>query len=311
MIVVDQGRLQDVLSAVKAVADLTRLRLVYLLKDGELSVNEIARILEQSQPRVSRHLKILCDANILERFREQHHIYYRVPTHGLGYDLASTITPFIPQDDIQISKDYRRKLLIAGEREMLNTQYIENDAPEWLHLHKLHGNPDSFRHSVTSAMQGQPVGKLLDIATGTGRMLEILGPACSRGVGIDISKKMANVARSKLQRLELSHCTIRQDDMYQMRFADENFDTVTIDQVLYFAEQPNAVIEEATRVLAPGGRLLVIAFTSAKSTYDVELGLSPTSIQAWCRNAGLEPDTPVSLPGIEANIVLLIAKKPN
>ena len=124
MIVVDQGRLQDVLSAVKAVADLTRLRLVYLLKDGELSVNEIARILEQSQPRVSRHLKILCDASILERFREQHHIYYRVPTHGLGYDLASTIAPFIPQDDVQISKDYRRKLLIAGEREMLNTQSV-------------------------------------------------------------------------------------------------------------------------------------------------------------------------------------------
>jgi 2-polyprenyl-3-methyl-5-hydroxy-6-metoxy-1,4-benzoquinol methylase len=306
----DQGSLEDVLVAMKGLADLTRLRLVHLLKDGELSVNEIARILEQSQPRVSRHLKLLCDANILERFREQHHIYYRVPTHGLGYNLASILSPFIPENDDQIAKDHRRKLAIAEERQMLNLEYIEKDAPEWTHLHKLHGNPDSFKYSVTSAMQGQAIGSLLDIATGTGRMLEILGPVCRQGIGIDISKKMANVARSKLQQQGLSHCTIRQDDMYQMRFAADTFDTVTIDQVLYFAEQPDAVIEEATRVLTPGGRLLVVAFTSAKSIHNIELGLSPTSIQAWCRNAGLEPDTPISLPGSQANIVLLISTKP-
>ena len=116
----NQGQLDTVLATVKALADLTRIRLVYLLQAGELSVNEIALTLEQSQPRVSRHLKVLCDANILERFREQHHVYYRVPTVGLGFDLISTLVSYIPADDAQIESDRHRLQAIMKEREKLN-----------------------------------------------------------------------------------------------------------------------------------------------------------------------------------------------
>ena len=305
----NQGQLDTVLATVKALADLTRIRLVYLLQAGELSVNEIALTLEQSQPRVSRHLKVLCDANILERFREQHHVYYRVPTIGLGFDLISTLVSYIPADDAQIESDRHRLQAIMKEREKLNVGYIEEDAPDWTRLHKLHGNPKSFSSAVVVAMEDEPVGTLLDVATGTGRMLEILGPLCRAGIGVDISKKMASVARTKLQQQGLGHCTIRQDDMYQMRFPNDHFDTVTIDQVLYFAEQPAAVIEEASRVLAPGGRLMIVAFTAAKSSQNIELGISPNTIKAWCRNAGLDPASQTDLPGKQANIVLLIANK--
>ena len=303
--------LEQMLEVCKALADSTRLRLVHLLKQGELSVNEIVRILEQSQPRVSRHLKVLCEAGVLERFREQHHIYYRVPTQGQGQQLATTLAQFLEEDDAQIQHDAQRLQRVVADREKLNADYIDDDAPEWVHLHTLHGDHDAFAQAVVNVLEEEELGELLDIATGTGRMLGILGQLCDRGVGIDQSKKMANVARTSLQQAGLSHCTIRQDDMYQMQFDDQSFDSVTIDQVLYFAEQPAAVIDEAARVLKANGRLLLVAFTAARSTQDIELGISPELIKKWCVAAGLKPEAQKNLPGDLADIVLLVARKPS
>ncbi len=301
--------LLEFVDALKAIAEPTRLRLTRLLAEGELTVSELVRILGQSQPRVSRHLKLLCDAGVLERFREQHHVYYRVPLDGRGQRLASALRPFMPSDDNELNSDDQRLAEVRQARAKLSQDYIEEDAPEWRHLHDLHGDEQAFAEAVVDDMTSEPIGELLDVATGTGRMLSILGPHCTRGTGIDLSRKMVNVARAKLSELGLSHCTIRQDDMYQMRFADNSFDTVTIDQVLYLADQPEAVVAEAARVLAPGGRLMIVAFTDGTEHPGVKLGIEPASIAAWCRAAELTPDHDRELPGQNADITLLVARK--
>ena len=293
----------------KALSNDARLRIVCLLREGELSVNEITQIMQQSQPRVSQHLKALCEAGILERFREQHHMYYRVPLHGVGNELIEALKPFLPTSDPQILEDEKSLSKIKSFRQKLSVDYLEEEAPEWTHLHELHGDEEAFANAVIKVIEDEPVGELLDVATGTGRMLKILGPLCSRGVGIDLSQKMANVARSAIQQAELSHCTIRQDDMYQMRFANESFDTVSIDQVLYFAERPEDVIAEAARVLVPGGRMLIVAFSSTVKTQLKQLGYTPTSIKAWCSGAGLTSQRQHKLKGQKADIILLVAYK--
>ena len=298
--------LLEMVDALKSIAEPTRLRLVRLLSHGELTVSELVRILGQSQPRVSRHLKLLCDAGVLERFREQHHVYYRVPLDGAGQRLASSLAEYFPNQDNDLNLDDQRLNDVRDARAKLSQDYVEEEAPEWRRLHELHGDEEAFARAVVNEMTQEPIGELLDIATGTGRMLSVLGPHCARGTGIDLSRKMVNVARAKLQELGLSHCTVRQDDMYQMRFADSSFDTVTIDQVLYLADQPEAVVSEAARVLAPGGRLMIVAFTGDGANQP--LGIAPASIDAWCRNAGLAPDSHVELPGQSADITLIVAR---
>lgn len=298
--------LLELVDALKSIAEPTRLRLVRLLIQGELTVSELVRILGQSQPRVSRHLKLLCDAGVLERFREQHHVYYRVPLDGAGYRLASALADFFPVQDSELTLDDQRLDDVREARAKLSEDYVEEEAPEWQRLHELHGDEAAFATAVVNAMTQEPVGELLDIATGTGRMLSILGPHCTRGTGIDLSRKMVNVARTKLSSLGLSHCTVRQDDMYQMRFAADSFDTVTIDQVLYLADQPEAVVAEAARVLAPDGRLMIVAFTGEGP--DQNVGIAPASIDAWCRAAGLSVEAPIELPGQSADIRLVVAR---
>lgn len=294
--------------ALKSIAEPTRLRLVRLLAQGELTVSELVRILGQSQPRVSRHLKLLCDAGVLERFREQHHVYYRVPLDGAGQQLSAALAPFFPQDDPDLTLDAQRLVEVQTARAKLSQDYVEEEAPEWRRLHELHGDEAAFAQAVVNEMTQEPIGELLDVATGTGRMLSILGPHCTRGTGIDLSRKMVNVARARLQTQGLSHCTVRQDDMYQMRFAADSFDTVTIDQVLYLADQPEAVVTEAARVLAPGGRLMIVAFTGDRADDLQPLGIAPASIDAWCRSAGLTPENHVELPGQSADITLIVAR---
>ena len=167
-----------------------------------------------------------------------------------------------------------------------------------------------FGDAVRDALAGRAVGHILDIATGTGRMLKIAGPLAKSGVGIDLSKKMVMVARNALAEADLPHLTVRQEDMYQMRFPARHFDTVTIDQVLYFASNPDALIREATRVLKPSGRLLLVAFTeaaNAKTPPAVSIALS--DIRSWLKDAGLKIVTANVLPGDVLDISLLVSEK--
>jgi ArsR family transcriptional regulator len=245
----------------KAAADPSRLRLLFLCSQGELTVTDLVRITGHSQPRTSRHLKILQDAGLLESFREQHFIFYRLNRQPPYDDILSTLLASIDVADSTIEEDSRRLSVIRKARAQLAETYVEDEVPEWLELHRYHGDEQTFIQHVTDLLEGHNVGHLLDVATGTGRMLGLVGPMASSGYGVDLSKKMVVVARDAIEKAGMTHLSVRQEDMYQMRFAANSFDTVTIDQVLYFADDPAALFQEATRVLKRGGKMLIVAFT--------------------------------------------------
>ncbi len=300
----------DYIDALKAIAEPTRLRLVRLCAHGELTVSELMRIVGQSQPRVSRHLKLLQDAGILESFREQHWVFYRVHPDPARQPLIQAILNQAPEDDAQIQLDQSRLDELRQARAKLSEGFVETEVPDWLRLHEYHGDPKRFQAAVVDALSGRPVGHLLDIATGTGRMLKIAGPLADSGVGIDLSKKMVAVARSALAEAGLAHLSVRQEDMYQMRFPARSFDTVTIDQVLYFASSPDALIREATRVLKVGGRLLLVAFTESQGAkHPPPVSIPMADIRRFVEEAGLRITTANVLPGERLDISLLVSEK--
>ena len=300
----------DYIDALRAISEPTRFRLTRLCAQGELTVSELMRIVGQSQPRVSRHLKLLQDAGVLESFREQHWVFYRVAQNSPSQQLVSDLLQHLPADDDLMGFDQTRLNELRDARAKLSEEFVETEVPDWLRLHEYHGDELRFGDAVRDALAGKEVGHLLDIATGTGRMLKIAGPLAESGVGIDLSKKMVMVARNALAEADLPHLTVRQEDMYQMRFPARHFDTVTIDQVLYFASNPDALIREASRVLKPSGRLLLVAFTeaaNAKTPPAVSIALP--DIRSWLQDAGLKIVRTNVLPGDVLDISLLVSEK--
>ncbi len=302
----------DALSqCLKAAADPSRIRLLFLCNQGELTVTDLVRITGHSQPRTSRHLKILQDAGLLESFREQHFIFYRVNRQAPYNNILGTLLGSIDAADSTIEEDSRRLSMIREARAQLAESYVEDEVPEWLELHRYHGDEQTFREHVTSLLGGHRVGHLLDIATGTGRMLGLVGPLAESGYGVDLSKKMVVVARDAIEQAGLTHLSVRQEDMYQMRFAANSFDTVTIDQVLYFADDPAALFQEAKRVLKRGGKMLVVAFTQHESepAQQVSVSVDMKSIMNWLINEDLLVEQIDKIPGESLDISLIIATK--
>lgn len=302
----------DALSqCLKAAADPSRLRLLFLCNQGELTVTDLVRITGHSQPRTSRHLKILQDAGLLESFREQHFIFYRINRQPPFNDILGTLLGSIDAADSTIEEDSRRLSVIREARAQLAESYVEDEVPEWLELHHYHGDEETFREHVTALLEGHKVGRLLDVATGTGRMLGLVGPMAASGYGIDLSKKMVVVARDAIEKAGMTHLSVRQEDMYQMRFAANSFDTVTIDQVLYFADDPAALFQEATRVLKRGGKMLIVAFTQheRETAQQVSVSVDMKSILGWLVHEDLSIEQIDKIPGESLDISLILATK--
>ncbi len=296
--------MERTLEALKAAAEPTRLRLLALCASGELTVSEITEVLGISQPRISRHLKILCTAGLLDRFREQAWVFYRVPVAGRGAETARGLLRLMPADDAVLALDRERlEQVLARRLELAGTA-----AGEALPA------PAGVDARVLALVGDEPLGQLLDIGTGTGRMLRLLGARTETALGIDISREMLMLARSNLHAAGLDHLTVRQGNMYQLRFADESFDTVTIDQVLFQAELPGEVIREAARVLKPRGRLLLVEFLTGAEARDGSAdGDSPvtrTALAAWFAEAGLEAETWDELEATPWPLGISVARRP-
>ena len=297
--------MKPVLEAFKALADPRRLRLLALCARGELTVTELTEVLGQSQPRVSRHLKVLCAAGLLDRFREQNWAYYRVPLGGPGAELARTLLRLVPAGDPALRLDRERlDRVLARRAEQLRGRAVDATTP----------TPAGVDARIIDLMAGEQLGELLDIGTGTGRMLRLLGVGADSAVGVDISREMLVLARSNLHAAGLDHLSVRQGNMYQLRFADASFDTVTIDQVLYQAEQPDEVLREAARVLRPGGRLLLVEYLTGAGAASASSGtavpLDPNRLATWCEHAGLRQEVVEQLAASPWPLLVTIVRRP-
>ncbi|MBT8130879.1 MAG: metalloregulator ArsR/SmtB family transcription factor, partial [Gammaproteobacteria bacterium] len=252
--------LSGLIDALRAIAEPTRVRLLAICSEGELTVSEITHIVGQSQPRVSRHLKLLCNTGLLIRFREGHFVLYRVPDKGDGADLVRHVLDQLPRDDEQLMLDNSRMEEVKAERARRAADYLRFNSEDWARLREANVSDKDINQIIVDILDTQQVGDLLDIGTGTGRMLKLLGRFATSAVGVDIAPEMLAVARSNLHAAGLGKVMVRRGDMYGLPYPDASFDTVTLDHLLYLAEDATRALHEAARVLRPDGQLLVVDF---------------------------------------------------
>jgi ubiquinone/menaquinone biosynthesis C-methylase UbiE/DNA-binding transcriptional ArsR family regulator len=289
-----QLRFADLNAALKAAGEETRLRVLALLAEAELTVSELTDILRQSQPRISRHLRLLAEAGLVERFREGSWAFFRLGERGAAAELARELVARLDPADPIIARDRERLAAVRAARAASAQAYFRRHAAEWDRIRKLHVADDEVEQAIVAALAERPFRSLLDLGTGTGRMLELFGPQIERGLGLDLSLDMLALARSRLDRAGLRHCSVRQGDLYDLALPKDSFDVVIIHQVLHFLDDGARAIAEAARVLRPSGRLLVVDFAPHELEFlrdqhaHRKLGFAPDTVAQWMSGAGLE-----------------------
>ena len=297
---------RTLLDALRAAAEPTRLRLLGILAQSELTVTEITQVLGQSQPRVSRHLRLLCDAGLLDRLPEGSWVFYRLADNHV----ARTFVQLLGEHDAVITADLERLASVQHSRQVAADQYFEQHAHEWNNIRSLHVPEEEVEQALQSLLGPHTVGDLLDIGTGTGRVLSLLAPSATRAIGIDRSHEMLAYARAALAPAEFRHVQLRHGDMYHLPLPPRSIDLVVLHQVLHFADDPVAVMREVARVLRPGGRLLLADFAPHReeSLRDQHahrrLGFATEDIAHWCALAGLQAREATRLRGAPLTVVI-------
>jgi ubiquinone/menaquinone biosynthesis C-methylase UbiE len=289
-------------ASLKAAGEATRLRILALLAEAELTVSDLTEILRQSQPRLSRHLRLLAEAGLVERFREGSWAFFRLGERGGASDLARQLIGRLNTDDPVVARDRERLVVARPARAAAAQTYFRRHAAQWDRIRRLHVADAAVEDAIRTALADKPIRSLLDLGTGTGRMLELFGPDIERGLGLDLSLDMLALARARLDRAGLKHCSVRHGDIYDLALPRDWFDVVIIHQVLHFLDDSARAIAEAARVLRPGGRLLVVDF----APHDLEflreehahrrLGFAAETVTQWLEAAGLDVLPQQTLP---------------
>ncbi|UIJ47345.1 metalloregulator ArsR/SmtB family transcription factor [Sphingomonas cannabina] len=303
-----------VLDIFRALADGTRLRILALLRTMELSVGELAQVLGQSQPRVSRHVKILCDAGLAERRKEGSWVFVALGKAGRVGPVLTALDEWNREaPDHWAVADSARLAAVRADRAAAAAEWFEAHAGEWDAIRSLHVADSEVEAAMARVVGDAPLGRLIDIGTGTGRMLELFAPRAETALGIDRSSEMLRLARAKLA--GAANTELRQADLYALPMVDDAADLAIIHHVLHFAQQPGAAIAEAARVLAPGGRLLIADFAPhdreelRSREGHTRLGFSDEQMLGWFESAGLAPVQVETLEGGELTVKLWLARK--
>jgi ArsR family transcriptional regulator len=301
----------------QAVSDPTRLRILALLARMELSVGELAQLLEQSQPRVSRHVRILADAGIVERRKEGSWVFLAIADADRTGPLLALVEAWTDdRSRAAFVEDSERLDAVRADRAEAAQRYFAAQAQVWDSIRSLHVAEAEVERAIDRALADRPLGTLVDIGTGTGRMIELFGPRASEAIGIDRSSEMLRLARVKLESAGV-RSSLRQGDMYALPLLDGCADSVIIHQVLHSAHAPADAIAEAARVLSPGGTLLVIDFAAhereelrARDAH-LRLGFADDVMAGWFSSAGLEVDHVQHLEGGELTVTVWRGAKAN
>jgi ubiquinone/menaquinone biosynthesis C-methylase UbiE len=303
----------DMNATLKAAGEETRLRILALLAGAELTVSELTEILRQSQPRISRHLKLLAEARLVERFREGSWAFFRSAERGAEAELVRRLVEQLDPTDPIIARDHERLADVRAARVAAAQDYFRGHAAEWDRIRRLHAADEAVEAEIRALLGGRPFRSLLDLGTGTGRILELFGPQIERGLGIDLNHDMLALARSRLDHAGIRNCSVRQGDIFDLAVPRDSFDVVIIHQVLHFLDDGGRAIREAKRVLRPNGRLLVIDFAPHALEFlrdehaHRKLGFAQETVTHWLEQAGLQGVVHRSLapePGSEGKIAV-------
>lgn len=307
--------LDELLTGLRAAAEPSRLRLLAICSHGEWTVSELVQVMAQSQPRISRHLKLLAEAGLLERFREGGWVFYRRAQSGAAARVARSLCRLLPEDDPALALDRQRLAAIRATRRRQAERFFDERAANWDSETDVAVEAGAVEAELLRIFGAERAESLLDIGTGTGRILQVLAGQIGSGLGVDLSHDMLRVARANLDRREARNCQVRFGDMYQLPLLDDSMAAVTLHQVLHFADDPQAALGEAARVLAPGGRLVLVDLAQ----HDLEwlrtqrghrrLGFADAEIKGWLAELGLVPAPVVRLAGEGADVCIWLAHK--
>ncbi|MCK5921729.1 MAG: metalloregulator ArsR/SmtB family transcription factor, partial [Methylococcales bacterium] len=283
---------ETLLKALKAAAEVTRLRILASLAQSDLTVTELVSILGQSQPRVSRHLKLMVEAGLLTRYQEGSWVFHRLADQETS-SIALTLSALINYQDPLLQQDSERLKDIKQQNADLAAAYFKTHAEDWDKVREYSGSAVEIEAALLAAVGNRQPELMIDLGTGTGRMLQIFAPLIQRGFGYDSSHEMLNVARANLDHPQYSHSRVRQSDIRTLPVEKTTTDLITIHQVLHYLDDPISVIREAARILSPGGQFLIVDFAQhqqeALRTEHAHrrLGFSDDEIKLWCQQSNL------------------------
>jgi ubiquinone/menaquinone biosynthesis C-methylase UbiE len=285
---------EAVLPVLRTAGEETRLRILALLAEGELTVSDLTEILGQSQPRISRHLKVMVEAGLLMRHREGSWVFYRLAQGTQQADFMRHIIASLDRGDRVTGADRERFATVRAQRSAAAQAFFAKLAPQWDRLRSLHAPEHAVEAAIAEVMDEKPFRSVLDLGTGTGQILKLVAPRAARAVGVDASHAMLSVARANMQAAGLLNVDLRQGDVYALSLPRDSFDLVVIHQVLHYLDDPQRAVTEAARLVAPAGRLLVVDFAAhqveqlRESSGHRRLGFTHGQIAGWMQAAGLE-----------------------
>lgn len=310
--------LDTLLVGLRAAGEHTRLRILALCARGELRVSELMQILGQSQPRVSRHLKLMVEAGLLERLPDGAQVYFRVSDRAEVSKLAHALVGLIPESDMILNRDLSRLQQVRDTRTKRAQDYFQQVAKSWDTIRAMHVPEQQLEEALLEMVGSEPVGELLDIGTGTGRMLQILADRVTRGVGVDLSSGMLAIARSNIELAGMANIHVRKGDMYQLPLDDASIDLAILHMVLHYSDDPTEVIREAGRVLRTDGRLILVDFAAHTEEYlrsefrHHRLGFTDDEINQYFEASGFSVQTEIrQLTGDPLTIKIWQAHKSN
>ena len=286
--------MDELLAGLRGIAETTRLRIVFVLSHGEFNVSELTQILGQSQPRISRHLKLMTESGLLSRHKEGSWVLFRLRDEGAGGALARTIAELLPIADSTLSADAARLEEVRQSRAERAAAFFRTNAANWENTRSLHVREEEVEAAMQRFAGRGRLGTHLDLGTGTGRILRLFAPQTAQGVGVDSSREMLAIARASIEDARLRHLQMRHGDIFALPFSNDSADFITIHQVLHYLDEPGRALAEAARVLKPGGRLLIADFAphELEQLRDEQahrrLGIAGEQMIGWLRRAGLD-----------------------
>ena len=301
----------------RALGDPTRLRIIHLLRAMELAVGEIAVVVGQSQPRVSRHVRILAEAGLVERRKEGNWVFLRLARNGATGPFLTLFDQLEPSEGELLWQraDLARLAAVRADRSRAAESYFAEHAEEWDAIRSLHVAEADVEAAMTALLEQEPVGHLLDVGTGTGRMIELFGPSAEQVTALDRSPDMLRLARAKLPEDAGDKYALVLGDFSALPLDAGSVDTVVMHQVLHYAQAPEAVIAEAARVTDGGGRVLIADFAAHEREelrlrdQHARLGFSNEQIESWFGQAGLDLERVDVLPGQELTVQLWLGRR--